>query len=83
MVLPDPYCAACKFEHVRDLLSGIVPGALDLASLGRRFAGIWVDGLLTALGSYAVVLPLMIPVVALQGAYRDKEPRRRGWRSPL
>ena len=55
-----PYCAPCKFEHVRDLLSGIVPGALDLASRGRRFAGLWLDGFITGMASYALLIPFMI-----------------------
>jgi len=72
------YCAPCKEEHVRDLRSGVRPGALALASIGRRFAGTWIDGLVTALGSYAVVLPIMIPVFAMQGASGDKEPSGAG-----
>ena len=59
-----PYCAPCKFEHVRDLLSGIVPGALDFASRGRRFAGLWLDGFITGMASYALIIPLMISVGA-------------------
>lgn len=60
-----PYCGPCKFEHVRDLLSGIVPGALDFASRGRRFAGLWLDGFITAMASYALIIPFMIAVGAL------------------
>ena len=60
-----PYCAPCKFEHVRDLLSGIVPGALDFASRGRRLAGLWLDGFITGMASYALIIPFMIGVGAL------------------
>jgi uncharacterized RDD family membrane protein YckC len=60
-----PYCASCKFEHVRDLLSGIIPGALDFASRGRRFAGLWLDGFITGMASYALLIPFMIAVGAL------------------
>jgi len=70
-----PYCAACKFEHVRDLLSGIVPGALDFASLGRRFGGLWVDGFITGMASYALLIPLMLAVGAFSAVQGPgKEP---------
>jgi uncharacterized RDD family membrane protein YckC len=39
----SPYDAACKEEQIRDLKSGTAE--IDLASAGRRFAGIFVDGL--------------------------------------
>ncbi|HVQ31604.1 MAG TPA: RDD family protein, partial [Vicinamibacteria bacterium] len=67
-----PYCAPCKYEHVHDLLSGIVPGALDLASRGRRFAGIWLDSLFTSLAAYALVIPLMIGVGGLSAMGRNR-----------
>ena len=57
-----PYCAPCKFEHVRDLLSGIVPGALDYASRGRRLGGLWLDGFITGIASWALMIPFMIAV---------------------
>jgi uncharacterized RDD family membrane protein YckC len=71
-----PYCAPCKYEHVHDLLSGIVPGALDLASRGRRFAGVWLDSLFTSMAAYALVIPLMIGVGGLSamGRNRPEEP---------
>src|SRR5262245_18863479 len=42
----QPYCATCKTEAVLDARSGVQPGVLDYASVGRRFAAIFVDGLL-------------------------------------
>jgi uncharacterized RDD family membrane protein YckC len=75
VVLQDrALCAACKVEHVRDLRSGIVPGALDLASVGRRLLGVWVDGLITSIGAYAILIPLMIPLVALTSNQRAPGP---------
>lgn len=68
-----PYCAPCKFEDVRNLLSGIVPGALDLASRGRRFAGLWLDGFITGMASYALIIPLVLAVGAA-GAMGGKPP---------
>lgn len=71
-----PYCPSCKFEQVRDLLSGIVPGALEFASPGRRFAGVWIDGFLTTMASYALMIPLMIAMgtVGAMAANRGEPP---------
>ena len=49
-----PYCLLCKAESMRDLRSGVAFRRLDLASFGRRFAAILIDGLL-------VSLPILIP----------------------
>jgi uncharacterized RDD family membrane protein YckC len=59
-----PSCAACKSEHVRDLQSGTAPGALELASIGRRFGALWIDGMLTG----AVSMAILIPVIGLAAA---------------
>jgi uncharacterized RDD family membrane protein YckC len=75
VVLRDrPYCAACKLELVRDLRSGIVPGALALASTGRRLLGVWLDGFVTTLAAYALLIPLMIPLAALAAPGREPGP---------
>ena len=69
VVLRDrPFCAACKVEHVRDLRSGIVPGALELGGVGRRLLAVWLDGFITALASYAILIPVMIAVGAAGAA---------------
>lgn len=66
VVLGDrAYCAGCKLEYVRDRRSGIVPGALELASLGSRFVGLWADGFITAMASYLVLIPLVVGLAAL------------------
>ena len=51
-----PYCLICKAESMRDLCSGVAFRGLDLASFGRRFAAILIDGLL-------VSLPVLVPAV--------------------
>ncbi len=51
-----PYCLICKAESMRDLHSGVAFRGLDLASFGRRFAAILIDGLL-------VTLPVLVPAV--------------------
>jgi uncharacterized RDD family membrane protein YckC len=64
-----PLCPGCKYEHVRDLLSGLVPGALDMASVGRRLAGLWIDNLITTMAAYAFMIPMFmaVGVMASQG----------------
>jgi uncharacterized RDD family membrane protein YckC len=69
VVLRDaPYCSACKEELVRDLRSGVEADVLPLGSIGRRFGALWLDGFLTGMASYAVLIPLMILVVAVSGS---------------
>jgi len=69
VVLRDaPWCARCKLELVRDLQSGLEPHALPIGTIGRRFGALWVDGFLTGVASYALLIPLMILMVGLAGA---------------
>src|SRR5271170_1871395 len=42
------FCGDCRREEIRDLQSGTVRGQLDLASVSRRFAARFVDGVLAA-----------------------------------
>jgi uncharacterized RDD family membrane protein YckC len=55
------YCAGCKGEHVRDVQSGTAPGALDLATVGRRWGGSIVD----TLALYVVYIPATIGFAAV------------------
>jgi len=41
-----PYCATCKTEQLLDVRSGVQRGALDLATIGRRFLAYFVDSIL-------------------------------------
>ena len=50
------FCAACKAEAVKDMQSGVSGTELPLATVGRRFAAMIVDGLIQAV----VWVPLMI-----------------------
>jgi uncharacterized RDD family membrane protein YckC len=69
VVLRDaPYCAACKVELVRDLRSGVEPDVLPLGSIGGRFGALWLDGFLTGMASYALIIPLMFLLVAAAGS---------------
>ena len=55
-------------ELIRDLRSGLEPGSLDLGSIGRRLAALWLDGFLTTMASYALLIPLMIMIAGAAGA---------------
>jgi len=54
----SPYCAPCKGELLGDLRSGRPATGPDLASIGRRFAAIFLDGLIIGLPMTAVVFGL-------------------------
>jgi uncharacterized RDD family membrane protein YckC len=41
-----PYCSTCKTEELLDVRSGVPPGVLDLAPIGRRIWAYLLDGLI-------------------------------------
>lgn len=43
MIHGQPYCATCKTEKLLDVQSGTDFGQLALATIGRRFAAMWID----------------------------------------
>jgi uncharacterized RDD family membrane protein YckC len=51
-----------------------VPGALDYASPGRRFAGLWIDGLITTMAAYALMIPLFLGVGVASSMGRSGDP---------
>lgn len=63
-----PYCAPCKVELIRDLRSGIIPGALEYGSTGRRLAALFMDNFLTTMVSYALMIPFFVMIVGAAGA---------------
>lgn len=48
-----PYCAECKSEVVEDLKAGVDSSGIELASIGSRFAAMFIDGLV-------LIVPLII-----------------------
>ena len=52
------YCADCKAEAMRDIRSGVSTSLLELASIGRRFAALFIDNLI-------VFIPMMILFLAV------------------
>lgn len=62
-----PYCATCKTEQLLDVRSGVDHTRLDLASPGRRFAALIIDGLLTIAPLYILMLALMFGTAGANG----------------
>lgn len=64
----QPFCAECKVQRLLDLRAGTAPavGQLRLASIGRRFGAMFLDGiflgiplfLLTMIVMFVVLIPL-------------------------
>jgi uncharacterized RDD family membrane protein YckC len=59
-----PYCMDCKSELVLDLLSGVPFLSLDMASISRRFAAMFLDGLILSLPLIIMVLLMVLPTLA-------------------
>lgn len=57
-----PYCLSCKTESMRDLRSGVPLGQLDMASVGRRFVAILIDGLIVTLPIMVLAFLVLLPL---------------------
>jgi uncharacterized RDD family membrane protein YckC len=57
-----PYCLTCKTEAMRDLRSGVPTRELDLATIGRRFGALWIDGIVITLPLMIVIFALLVPL---------------------
>lgn len=55
-----PYCINCKSEHLRDVASGVDATQLPLASIGRRFAAIFLDQLILTVPALVIFIPFTI-----------------------
>src|ERR1700730_2587919 len=66
-----PYCATCKTEQLLDVRSGVQPGVLDYASIGRRFGAAFLDGLLMwiPIGIMLAVLGMSAMSARVNGAW--------------
>lgn len=77
VLVGDPYCARCKDERVRDVLSG-TGGRFELAPIGPRLAAFLLDGFLKLLTVYAIMIPVVVvmfgSLAALGGLAEGKEP---------
>ena len=63
------YCARCKAEQVRDVLSGVDGTSPDLASVGRRFAALFIDNLLLGAAVQVVAVPLTVVAESVPGEF--------------
>src|SRR5579862_3115227 len=62
------FCAACKAEAVKDMQSGISGTELPLATVGRRFSAMFLDGLIQAVVWVPLAIALGFFTVRVQGA---------------
>lgn len=69
-----PYCLSCKTESMRDLRSGVPFRELDMATIGRRFAAIFIDGLLIMVPMMILAFAVMIPLGLLTADSGDEMP---------
>jgi uncharacterized RDD family membrane protein YckC len=61
-----PYCLTCKTESMRDLRSGVPLGQLDMASVGRRFVAIFIDGLIVMLPILVLAFLVLLPLGVME-----------------
>lgn len=54
-----PYCATCKTQQLLDVRSGVDATRLDYAGAGRRFLAILVDGLITGIPGWIIIMVFM------------------------
>lgn len=58
----QPYCLDCKTESMRDLRSGVPVHELEMASIGRRFAALLLDGLVLAVPLILLIILVAVPL---------------------
>jgi len=71
------YCADCKTEQVRDVLSGATSGRLMYASFWQRFGALFIDSLVQGCISSIFMLPLVAVLIGMgvfSGLEKQKEP---------
>src|SRR5258708_37393763 len=54
-----PYCANCKNEQLLDVRSGISSSALSLASIGKRFMALFIDGFIIGI-PFAILIGIAV-----------------------
>jgi uncharacterized RDD family membrane protein YckC len=54
-----PYCATCKTQQLLDVRSGVDRTRVDYASAGRRFLALLVDGLITGIPGWIIIMVFM------------------------
>ena len=59
-----PYCATCKGEQLLDVRSGVDHTNLQFASIGRRFAAQFLDGLIISIPTMVLVFAIAFSAAA-------------------
>jgi uncharacterized RDD family membrane protein YckC len=54
-----PYCANCKQEQLLDVRSGVNRTQLEYGSTWKRFGAMFIDGILMAIPSYAIMFGVL------------------------
>jgi uncharacterized RDD family membrane protein YckC len=54
-----PYCANCKNEQLLDVRSGVSSSTLSLASIGKRFGALFIDGFIVGI-PFAIILGIVL-----------------------
>ncbi len=62
-----PYCATCKSERLLDVRSGVDRASMRFASVWRRFAAIFLDGLLISAPIYLIGIFVAFAISEQQG----------------
>lgn len=57
-----PYCLSCKTESMRDLRSGVPFRELDMATIGRRFMAMFIDGLIVTIPIIVLAFLVLLPL---------------------
>lgn len=66
-----PYCATCKSEQLLDVRSGVNRSSLELASIWKRFAATFLDGILMAIPIYALMFGVLFGTGAMKNGNPD------------
>lgn len=66
------YCAGCKAEQVKDIQSGVQGGDLVLATISRRFAAMFIDGIVLWIPALPILF--IVGTDAFTGAQTGEDP---------
>lgn len=61
-----PYCGTCKSEQLLDVRSGVQYGAIQHATILRRFGAVFLDGLIVAVPMY-ILMGIFVFLPATRG----------------
>jgi uncharacterized RDD family membrane protein YckC len=60
-------CGDCKLEEVRDIHSGVSVSQFELATLGKRFLALFIDGMIVGAPTMIIVMVVIISAVVASG----------------